>query len=160
MTADALDPDDGLLLPVGAEPVEPPQSATKFRDVHHFVTDYPGVMWARTVRETDHGFRWCPQWDQHPAAVERLTALWQAYEALHRDGETGPSSWWTHHADVHHAALTAPDGPLARCRPGRHQAAPSLPSPRKIDGSGVRGALRPRQAERLHRGLHNRISRL
>jgi hypothetical protein len=128
MSADPFDADDGLLLPVGVEPVEPARPPTTYRDVRHFVTEYLVVMWARTVRDTDHGFKWCPHWHEHPAAVERLTALWQAYEALHRDGGTGPSQWWTHHADPHHAALTSPDGPFARCGPGRHQRSPLLPS--------------------------------
>jgi hypothetical protein len=127
VSAESFDPDDELLLPIGAEPVAPDEPATKFRDVQHFVTEYLVVIWARTMRDTDHGFKWCPQWEQHPAAVARLTALWQAYEALHRDGGTGPSTWWTHHADPHHAALTAPDGPFARCGPGRHLTAPPLP---------------------------------
>jgi hypothetical protein len=128
MSVDASDPDDGLLLPVGAEPVQPVEPATKFRDLHHFVTEYLVVMWARAVRDTDTAHKWCPHWDQHPAAVDRLTALWRAYEALHRDGGTGPSTWWTHHADPHHAALIAPEGPFARCGPGRHLATPALPA--------------------------------
>jgi hypothetical protein len=130
MSDDPLDEDDGLLLPAGAQagPLREPEPTTKFRDVHHFVSDYLVVVWGRTVRETDHGFRWCPKWDQHPAAVERLTALWQAYEVLHREGGVAPSQWWTHHADPHYAILTAPGGPFARCGPGRHQTSPPLPT--------------------------------
>jgi Domain of unknown function (DUF4913) len=71
VSVDFDDPDDGLLLPVGAEPVKPTEPATTFRDVHHFVSEYPVTIWARAVRETDTAHKWCPHWDQHPAAVEQ-----------------------------------------------------------------------------------------
>lgn len=126
--------DDDLLLANdqnrsdgGGEPgADAPQ--TRFADVHAFVVDYLAHAWARCLRETDTAFRWCPHWHQHPAVLDRLDALWRAYEALHAEGGTGPARWWRDHADPSLAAITSPKGPFARCGPERHQLPPPLPT--------------------------------
>jgi Domain of unknown function (DUF4913) len=67
---------------------------------------------------------WCPQWWRHPEALERLEALWRAWEALRLDATTGMSIWWRDHADHHLPILLSPDGPFARCAARTHQKPP------------------------------------
>lgn len=113
-----------------AEGVEQPL-ATRYPDVHAFVAEYLCPRWARVVRDPDNTFRWCAKWWDHPVALDRLTALWHAYEALHNEGGTGPARWWREHADPTLTALTDPrTGPFAGCGPQRHQLPPALPSDR------------------------------
>jgi|GEM_PF-2254721 len=98
-----------------------------FRDVYAFVAEHLVQLYARPIREGDEHFKWCPRWWEHTAAHSRLTALWQAWEALHDGTGTGPAHWWRDYADPTMATLTAPDGPFAHCGFGRHQPPPALP---------------------------------
>jgi len=107
--------DEGLLL------------APRFADVRAFVVGLLAHAWARRVRETDGDFCWCPHWHQHPVVVERLTALWDAYEHARTQGGTGLTRWWRE-ADQTRTQLTAPKGPFARCGPEGHQLPPPLPT--------------------------------
>ena len=67
-------------------------------------------------REIKRSFEWCPQWWDHPEAVQRLEALWRAWEILRLNGGTGMSTWWVDHADHHLALLCNPDiGPFGHC---------------------------------------------
>jgi hypothetical protein len=67
-------------------------------------------------REIKRTFEWCPQWWDHPEAVQRLEALWRAWEILRLNGGTGMSTWWVDHADHHLALLCNPDiGPFGHC---------------------------------------------
>jgi hypothetical protein len=101
---------------------------TRFPDVHAFVTEHLAHAWARSLRDTDTAFRWCPRWHAHPPVLDRLTALWQAYEAMHTEGGTGPARWWRDHADPTLRVLTDPKGPFARCTTERHQQPTPLPT--------------------------------
>jgi hypothetical protein len=96
------------------------------------------VVWAGPVRDTDQP-EWCPHWDRHPSASQRLTAPWHAYEALRRNKGTGLSTGWMHHADRHHAALTTPRGAFARSGPGRHPPAPDAGRCAGQSGCGLGG---------------------
>jgi Domain of unknown function (DUF4913) len=67
-------------------------------------------------REIKRTFEWCPQWWDHPEAVQRLESLWRAWEILRLNGGTGMSTWWVDHADHHLALLCNPDiGPFGHC---------------------------------------------
>ena len=67
-------------------------------------------------REIKRTFEWCPQWWDHPEAVQRLEALWRAWEFLRLDPGIGMSTWWVDHADAHLALLCNPDiGPFGHC---------------------------------------------
>lgn len=133
--------DDGLFAPGGDEPAA---DGPRFPDVYAFVGEYLAKVWARTIRDPDNAFRWCPHWHEHPVALDRLTALWRAYETLHgpAGGEEGPSRWWLDHADPTRAALCAPDGPFARCSANRHQIPPSLPTVPVSEGAAPNGTER------------------
>jgi hypothetical protein len=90
-----------------------------------FQTYYPSMpAWvagylADVIRRPERPNRvWCPQWWQHDEAIDRLEALWRAWEHLRLDGTTGMSIWWRDHADHHLDKLCDSDGPFSRCRKG------------------------------------------
>ncbi len=118
--------DEGMLVdgPLHLlHPVRDPATFV-FGDVHAFVNEHLANLFAHPVRDGDATFKWCPHWAEHPGAHARLTALWQAWEALHDGTGTGPSAWWRDHAEPTMRALTHPEGPFARCGPTRHQLPP------------------------------------
>ncbi len=98
-------------------PPEPRYSGVEAWVTEHLLPTYLRQSGPRT---------WCPQWWQHPEAVERLEALWRAWESLRLDASTGMSVWWRDHADHHLPILLSPDGPFARCAARSHQ---NLPDP-------------------------------
>lgn len=70
---------------------------------------------------------WCPEWWRHRYAVERLGALWQAWETMYSDPES-ISPWWVYHFDAHWAALTNTEtGPFRDCGKGHADTAHPLP---------------------------------
>jgi hypothetical protein len=132
--ASAPDPGGDAATAPGSTADRGPAAAARYSDVHAFVAEYLCPRWARVVRDPDNAFHWCAKWWDHPVALDRLTALWQAHEVLHApepDGRagTGPARWWREHADPTLTALTDPrNGPFAGCGPQRHQLPPALPS--------------------------------
>lgn len=85
-------------------------------DEHFRIIEYPG-----------RGIAWCSQWWEHPEALARIRAMWQAYlaaEVSMGQGEMGAmSSWWIHHWDRHTPILFDKNGPFRYCEsPGRHLA--------------------------------------
>jgi hypothetical protein len=76
------------------------------------------AQWLCTTleREPKRTFDWCSSWWDHPEAVQRLEALWLAWEHLRLDPGDGMSTWWVDHADPHLAVLCNPDvGPFGQC---------------------------------------------
>lgn len=98
-------------------------SGNIYPTVGAWVTDWL----APTIRRPTSGRCWCPSWWAHPEAVWRLSALWQAWETLMAEGDTGPSSWWLQHADPHFRVLLATSGPFAACRSGHSDDLAPLP---------------------------------
>lgn len=98
-----------------------------YTSVDAFVNDFLADAYARPVSDQKTGFRWCSRWWSHTEAVARLEALWRAWEALQRDPKTGPATWWLHYCDPTMTALTASDGPFARCSDTTHHLPPALP---------------------------------
>ncbi|NNJ62387.1 MAG: DUF4913 domain-containing protein [Dactylosporangium sp.] len=100
-----------------------------FSDLDAFVRDYfVRVVERRIAVGAAGGLVWCDQWWAHPEAINRLGALWLAWETLRvSDPAMGMSIWWRDHLDPHLGALCAEDGPFARCRPGRHTPPQPLP---------------------------------
>jgi hypothetical protein len=70
---------------------------------------------------------WCACWWAHPEAVDRLRALWRAWEVLQRD-DVGLSSWWVYHLDPHLRVLFDQSGPFAACRDGHTEKLQPLPT--------------------------------
>lgn len=62
---------------------------------------------------------WCPEWWQHPEAVERLWACFEAREQARQDAAAhmdALSDWWLTHWDRHAAILfDAKAGPFRKC---------------------------------------------
>ena len=81
-----------------------------------------GWLFPVVRRPLKAGAYWCPQWWEHPEAVERLRALWEAWEAARAEGGNAMSYWWTVHFDAHWGALTdSARGPFAACaKRGQH----------------------------------------
>jgi hypothetical protein len=70
---------------------------------------------------------WCPQWWEHPGVVERVHALWEAWEAL-AALPTGRSDWLRGHWDHHSARLhTGASGLMHPCNAIQH--APRIRDP-------------------------------
>ncbi len=117
------------VTPEGGEPAgldgEAPQ--LYFPNVEVFVLEYLAPTYCRSLEGTQRV--WCPQWWRHAEAINRLEALWRAWEHLRLDPATGMSVWWRDHADPHMAALLAPDGPFKGCGTERGHQPRSAPLP-------------------------------
>ena len=100
-----------------AEEVDGPISATAIEPAYpDSATWVARWLCPNLEREIKRTFEWCPQWWDHPEAVQRIEALWRAWEVLRLDGGTGMSTWWVDHADPQLALLFNPDiGPFGHC---------------------------------------------
>ncbi|MFY0408701.1 DUF4913 domain-containing protein [Solicola sp. PLA-1-18] len=132
MTAFSIDSDDDLLGDNPTDVTTPqarPQAPTQnhFPDVTAFVEVYLSQVYARHHHATTP-FKWCPWWHRHPEAYSRLTALWQAFEALRLDPGVGGATWWTTYADPIMTELTSPTGPFHACSTEKHTASKALPT--------------------------------
>lgn len=59
---------------------------------------------------------WCPQWQEHPEAVWRFTALQREFEIAFQDDTM--SSWWVNHFDRHAPFLFGRAGIFQACENG------------------------------------------
>jgi hypothetical protein len=105
-----------------------------FDNLEEFVTEFLVHQYQRPV--VSHGraeFTWCASWWRHKEAVNRLNALWRAWEALRMDPTTGLANWWNSYADPTMAALFSNTGPFQGCTPAEHKPAnkplPVVPAP-------------------------------
>jgi hypothetical protein len=112
-------------LPTGAEPPAPQEdgcataplwpagSSPLYPDTASWVVEW---LCPRMEREITRTVEWCPRWRDHPEAVERLDALWEAWEFGRIGGGSWKSAWWLTHADRHLPRLCHPDtGPFGHC---------------------------------------------
>ncbi len=83
---------------------------------------FEGWLAPVVCRPLKAGTYWCPRWREHPEALERLRALWEAWEAARAEGGSAMSYWWTVHLDAHWGVLTgSTTGPFAACaKRGQH----------------------------------------
>jgi len=101
----------------------------RFCDVEDFVAHFMSVV---IERRLGGGRLWCAKWWKHPEAVNRLWALWRAYEAFRAQGGTALSAWWIYHVDSHLSVVMGESGPFWRCRKGHQDGLtplPNLPAP-------------------------------
>lgn len=104
---------DGRFL----EAVPDAAQGVAYDSVESFVRDHVAVL---VQRKLQGSVTWCPQWYLHPEAVDRLTALWRAWEELHDAPNAGLSRWWLNHADPHLAVLMDRlAGPFVYCSPDK-----------------------------------------
>jgi hypothetical protein len=101
-------PDDDVeIVPAPHESAPAPV----YGSVDEFVREYLRLVYRRRI---DGRHRcWAGRWWAYDEAVQRLEALWQAWEHLRGDPTTGLSVWWRDHADYHMGVLMDPDGPFA-----------------------------------------------
>lgn len=93
--------------------VEPSASAeTRFASLPDFVSEFLVQIWRRELLAGC----WCDVWWEHPEAVLRLEATWDAFEALRLEPGTGVSVWTRDHLDYHMRVLTTREtSPFYRC---------------------------------------------
>lgn len=104
-----------------AVPVVGPPVPPTFAEVEAWVSDTFSRLWARPITNTH---RWCSQWFQHEEAVERLTAL---YVAWNEARQTGRKLAWWRDADATMQALTDAAGTFAACSERGHHPPQRLP---------------------------------
>lgn len=98
-----------------------------YRNCYRFFAEFLAPTYRRRVVDSQ-SFHWCPQWQKHAEARNRIEALWRSWEHLRLDPTTGLSVWWKDHADHHMAYLFSPDGPFRDCSPTKgHKPLPPLP---------------------------------
>lgn len=118
---------DGTVAPPSGQ-----SGATAPKPVYATVEAWVTEMFGPIIRRprVGQGWRWCPQWWQHPEAVARLEALWRSWEYLRLDGTTGMSVWWRDHCDPHLAALTDRErSPFAQCSESKGHVGEDEPLP-------------------------------
>ncbi|MGB7448006.1 MAG: DUF4913 domain-containing protein [Ornithinimicrobium sp.] len=117
---------EGDDTPVGAAEPE-----TRFANLPEFVSEFLVQIWRKELLAGC----WCDQWWEHPEAVLRLEATWDAFEALRLEPGTGVSVWTRDHLDYHMRVLTTREtSPFYRCdlTKGRHftpEPWPTKPAP-------------------------------
>lgn len=124
MTEWSENPGSGSLPPDVPQSGEGSEPTCYYGSVDEFVREYLCHVYKRRI-DGRHRL-WAGRWWQYEEAVNRLTALWRAWESLRLDPDTGMSTWWRDHADYHMAILMSPDGPFIldidgpenTCRPG------------------------------------------
>jgi hypothetical protein len=107
-----------------AETNEPLDVPAHFVSVEDFVANFLVPV---IERRLSGGRTWCPKWWKHPEAVNRLWALWRAYEHFVATGGSAMSAWWVYHVDSHLPQLMAEDGPFWQCRDGHTDGLSPLP---------------------------------
>ncbi len=124
-------PDDTEIPgPSPEESFEAPQLA--YPSVADWVQQYLVVVYARPI-DTSGRFSWCRRWWLHDEALDRLDALWRAWETTRLDGATGPATWWTTYADPIMTALLSPTGPFRKCDNAHHARPEQLTPPLPVD---------------------------
>lgn len=114
MDTDAVDDATGEVADGGSEAQLWPSS-------EDFVSWVETTISALESLDVDNNMHWCPQWWDHPEAVDRLRALHlqQLVAMPTRDDPAGSlSSWWVDHWDRHAVVLFGRTGPFGQCRDG------------------------------------------
>lgn len=107
-----------------SEPEPAPAPELVYSSAAQWLEEWMLLNWRPQPRE--ERYRWCPKWWLHPEAVNRVEALWRAWEHLRNEGLLGPSVWWRDHFAHHWDVLTSTTGPFAACKNGEHKQAEQL----------------------------------
>ena len=121
MTADDFDPFGGEDSAPAAEhaPAQDEEAVTThYGSADEFVRKQLISTYRRRVIAygSGVGMRWKAAWWESKEAVQRIEALWRAWEAARQDEKDGPSTWWVNHCDPHMNVLLSMDGPFADSR--------------------------------------------
>lgn len=82
-----------------------------FGSVIEFYREYLRSTYSRRITGTSTV--WSSRWWEYDEPLQRIEALWRAWEFLRLDSATGMSVWFRDHADHHMRVLMDPDGPFA-----------------------------------------------
>lgn len=107
----------------GQEPPAEQPAQPVYPSVAAWMAGFLGPTWRRSFGNGAHS-TWCPSWWRHAEAVDRLTALWRAWERLRLVPDTGMDDWWQR-ADYVMGVLTDTRGPFSGCSPEGHGLAPA-----------------------------------
>jgi hypothetical protein len=110
----------------GAEAAVPQSAERRYATLDDWVAQHFARLYARPLGGQ---WRWCARWRDHPEAVDRLQALWNAWETIHRDPGLGLATWYTQYLDPQLAVLLGNTGTFARCVDDRHEPPAVLPVP-------------------------------
>ena len=110
------------------------QPSLVFGSTEQWVTEFLLPTYVRYVTPNGQILTWCPSWWEHAEAIQRLEALWRAWEYLRLDSPLGMSIWWKDHADHHLPALLDPHGTFRGCttqsgHQGDAEQLPTSPAP-------------------------------
>lgn len=109
---------------VPADTVEQPEPAARPR--RRFDSPEQWVDQVYTVLAAGQRLPWCARWWEHAEVYERLTALWQSWEAATvaaSEDDAAMAVWLRDQFDHHRAVLQGRDGPFADCHTGHRGAA-------------------------------------
>lgn len=113
-----------------ARRVQAAKPATTDRQ-HETLRGWVEAFFVNCYARSAHGdTKWCGRWDLHFEAVERLTALWYAWEDCWPGDKRERAVWFAQYADSIARDLMSPDGTFKGCTRDRHQQPIPLPSVR------------------------------
>lgn len=98
--------------------------AWKYPTLNHWMENWFLLVAFRFDRDP---VKWCDNWWRHRYAVERLGALWMAWETMYPDPDAR-SSWWVYHFDPHWSALTKGESSPFRDCGTKHEETEKSPS--------------------------------
>lgn len=113
--------------PTRDDSVPAPAQVLEFPSLPAWVREWLMPNWRHRLRINET--HWCALWWDHPEAITRLEAVWEAYEVMRLFDAPSLSVWIKDHLDAHMTALTAPTGPFIRCNAeqGIHEQLPLWP---------------------------------
>lgn len=115
-----------VIAPPGQEaPAPPPEPERIHQNPRQFFDGYLSVVFARDLGRDD--VHWCEKWFEHPEAAEVIESLWQCWETLWRDENTGHAVWFVNFAYPLMTRLFDPSGTFSSCSEGACNAPPPLP---------------------------------
>ncbi|GAA0503401.1 DUF4913 domain-containing protein [Microbacterium aurantiacum] len=123
MTYEDDDLDDAAAIDTTAEPPREPL----YISVYDFVDDWLLPNYQRKPGP----FRWDPNWFENFEAVERLTALWYAFEAARHDAAPAMAAFWLNTLDPMMRELTSQEGVFWYVRLYGEEGAAASPEPFK-----------------------------
>lgn len=84
------------------------QLQTYYPNVVEWVDEWLLPRYARNPKT----HRWDPQWFEYVEVVDRLAALWRAWEHLRLEGMTGMAVFFRDYLDPAMGVITSADGPF------------------------------------------------
>jgi hypothetical protein len=84
------------------------QLQTFYPNVVEWVDEWLLPRYARSLKT----HRWDPQWFEYVEVVDRLEALWRAWEHFRLEGMTGMAVFFRDYLDPAMGVITSPDGPF------------------------------------------------